>query len=276
MVSYHLQNLRYEVTTFSNHLDQFKNWLSGYTLSLQPTLDQINAFPHLFDAIFLQHDNSQKAKKICALKMPVYTFYSSHLVSKHGPIHPAQDFICQSDETMVQNLMYAMAKFFGSSDKKNGLIPPKGLIHRRHPKRIVIHPTSSSLEKNWPKEKFLKLKDTLKTRGYDPVFTVAPQELSEWEAPHLPTLDDLASFLYESGGFIGNDSATGHLASYLNIPYLVIGQDSTHLELWRPGWGPGLLVTPPQWLNSFKFVKSRWKHFISEKKVIKTFNQMGL
>ncbi len=72
------------------------------------------------------------------------------------------------------------------------------------------------------KEKFLKVAAWLSREGYDPVFTVAPYEQSEWSGPLFPQLEDLASFLYESGAFLGNDSGTGHLASLLKIPHLII------------------------------------------------------
>lgn len=268
-VSYHLQKLGCKVTTFSNHLDGFGPWLQGYTFKPQPIANQIEELFLPFDAVFLQHDNTEKAKRIYALTIPVYTFYGSHHIGKHGPLKKT-DFVCDPHQTMVANLTLAMTQFFGSSSKENGLIAPKGLIPHRFPKRIAIHPTSASLEKNWPKEKFLKLAKQLKQKGYDPVFTVSPEECGQWDAPLFRTLADLASFLYESGGFIGNDSGTGHLASYLHLPCLTLGKDQRHLKLWGPGWGKSKIITPPKYLSRW------WKLFISEKKVIKELKEMGL
>lgn len=269
MVSHHLQTLGYEVATFSDHLNGFGLWLQGYTFKPQPLIHQIENLFSSFDAVFLQHDNTEKAKKIHALPLPVYTFYGSHNPSKHGPLKE-KDFVCNRERTMVDNVALATTHFFGSCSKENGLMPPKGLIHRRFPKRVAIHPTSTSLEKNWPKEKFLKLAGQLSQRGYEPVFTLAPNESEQWNAPLFQTLSDLASFLYESASFIGNDSGTGHLASYLNLPYLILGQDPAHLKLWGPGWGKGKIITPQKYLTRW------WKIFISEKKVIKELNEIGL
>ncbi len=63
----------WEATTFSNHIADFEPWLpSGSSVASQPSQEE--SFSE-FDAIFLQHDNSQKAFRIKAIKkVPVYTF----------------------------------------------------------------------------------------------------------------------------------------------------------------------------------------------------------
>jgi hypothetical protein len=274
MVSHHLRNLDYEVTTFSNHLGLFYPWLQGYNLKPQPPIEQIEKLFNSFDAVFLQHDNSPKAKKIHDLPLLVYSFYGSHRVDKHGPLQNDRDFVCNPGLTMVENTLVAMDFFFGSSSKENGLIPPSHLIHRRFPKRIAIHPTSQSAEKNWSRNKFLQLAIRLKEKGYDPIFTVAPEELTDWEGPLFSTLGDLASFLYESGGFIGNDSGTGHLASYLNIPHVIIQKDSKQLQLWNPGWLKGLKANPPNWISHWRLLQNNWQLFVSKKQVLKAFNSI--
>jgi len=274
MVSHHLQTLNSQVITFSNHLSSFGAWLQGYEFDPQPSLEKIEETFKNFDAIFLQHDNSLKAKAIRTLPLPIYTFYGSHIPSKHGPLRKEWDFVCDPKQTMVDNTCAAMLQFFGSFSKQNGLIPPSGLIHRKFRNRIAIHPTSTSLEKNWPKSQFHALASDLKKEGYEPVFTVAPHELQDWEGPLFSTLEYLASFIYESGAFIGNDSGTGHLASYLDIPHLIIGKDPSQLRLWRPGWGRGTVVTPPAWLMRWKIFKKEWKAFISKNRIKKEIKKM--
>lgn len=271
MVSHHLQTLGYEVTTFSPHLSSFGPWLKSYSFAKEPS----DTFEN-FDAIFLQHDNSPKAKRIHSLPLPVYTFYGSHNPSKHGALRQQLDFVCDPNQTMVENTVAAMHHFFGSASKENGLSVPKGLIHRKFPRRIAIHPTSTSAAKNWSKDKFLSLACELKQKGYEPVFTVAPHELKEWDGPLFPTLADLSSFIYESGMFIGNDSGTGHLASYLHIPHLILGPDPIQLRLWRPGWGMGATMTPPLWLTRGKLLKKGWRSFIFKKNIIKWVNTTDL
>jgi hypothetical protein len=276
MVSYLLQSKGVEVTTFSNHLHSFGPWLEGYQFALQPKLAEIETTFSRFDALFLQHDNTEKAYAIKRLDLPIYTLYGSYKPSKHGPFDHKYDFVCNPQQTMVFNTMSAMAHFFSDQTEKTGLKPPPDLVYENHPKRIAIHPTSASQEKNWPKEKFLNLANQLAIKGYEPVFTVSPSERSEWNSPLFPTLGDLTSFLYQSHAFIGNDSGLGHIASYLQIPHLIIGQDPKQLRLWRPGWGRGAIVTLPPFLAYWNICKKNWKSIISEKEVIKKLKFMQI
>ena len=95
---------------------------------------------------------------------------------------------------------------------------------------------------------------------------------NKFQLPNFPTLDDLASFIYESGFLIGNDSGTGHLASALEIPTLTIIQTTSKKGFrWRPGWTNGIVIKP-----FFKLKlknKTYWQCFISTKKVLKAFNK---
>lgn len=266
----------WDVITFSNHLPSFGKWLVGYQLKPQPRLEEIEALGS-FDAIFLQHDNTPKARKIVELSVPTYSFYGSHLPSKHGPFRSAFDYLCDPNCTMLENVVRASEKFFGGFSRENGLLPPSGLIYRKYPRRVAIHPTSALETKNWPREKFLKVAHVLQKEGFDPVFTVSPQERGEWEnAPLFSTLEELTSFLYESGALLGNDSGSGHLASYLQIPHLIVGPSEKHLRLWRPGWSQGECASPPSWLMEWKWPRQHWKHFLFTGLVIKKFKNKVL
>ncbi len=262
IASHSLAQAGFQVTTFNDHLSGFGKWLKGYSLAKQPSQEAIEETFQHFDAIILQHDNTPKSKKIKTLKPKIFGFYGSHLVSKHGEL-TAHDYVCDPTKSMVLNLSLAMTKWFGLPSTENGLLPPSGLIHKKHPRRIAIHPGSSASTKNWPLEKFLQVSTFLKKQSYEPVF------LSQEERPIFPSLEELASFLYESGAFLGNDSGPGHLASYLNIPSLIIGSSSKHLQLWRPGWFPPIIATPPRIASYFKWTRPHWKSFITTKKVIK-------
>lgn len=271
IASHNLRESGWEVTTFNDHLASFGKWLAGYQFAPQPPLDDLEEIFGNFDAIFLQHDNSQKAKKIASLPMPVYIFYGSHIPSKHGPFREKFDYVCNGEKTMVFNIVRAIGKITGACSTENGLKPPLGAYFRKYPKRIAIHPTSTEEERNWPKSSFLLLAEKLIHQGFEPIFTVSPKEREAWGAPLFPTLESLTTFLYESGGFIGNDSGLGHIASYLKLPYLVIGKNASHLDLWRPGWTPGQIAVPPLWSSYFKWTRKKWKSFISVRSVIKRF-----
>lgn len=268
-----------QVTTFSQHLPGFGKWLEGYSLAYQPPLDQIEETFRDFDAVFLQHDNSPKAKKIHALPLPVYTFYGTHQVHKHGPLHPTRDYVADPHLTMVDNLLLALQKLFatGPVTADNGLKPPRGLLHRRYAKRIAIHPLSTAPSKNWPREKFLRFAETFQAEGFDPVFLVPSADRSEWGSPDLSTLEKLASFLYESGSFLGNDSGPGHLASYLQIPHLIIAREVALMRIWQPGWLKGKICFPPSWLPNWKILRNEgWKYFVPTKTVIHAFKESVL
>ena len=279
-----LRGCGWEATLFSDHLASFGAWLETTQSKPQPSIEETYAS---YDAVVLQHDNSPKAFAIEKLPLPLYIFYGVHRESKHRPLRERWDYVCDPTKTMVDNVTLASEQFFGEKatclglrDRKKitvtfislrSLTPPAGLIHRRYPKRIAIHPTASSREKIWPRAKFLALKTALAARGYDPVFVTAPAERGAWDAPLFATLSDLSAFLYESGGFVGNDSGPGHLASCLAIPHLIIGGNGLQMPLWRTGWHPGELLIPPPFLMRFKALRRYWHAFISAKHVINKF-----
>ncbi len=249
IASFHLAKNGHDVTTVTPH--RFGKWLEGYKFE--------NDLNSNFDAIFLQHDNKPKSFEIREKKMPVYTFFGAYKESKHGPKKAGLDYICNLDLTMVDNVGVALRELFHlKSSTDNGFRAPPNLIHRKYSSRVAIHASSGDPHRNW--DKFDQVANLLRSSGLAPEFL-----------PQFPTLEELTSFIYESGYFIGNDSGPGHIASLLKIPHLIIGKEEKHLRHWRPGWGYGGVVVPPKWLTNFKFLRNRWKRFITTKSVIKTF-----
>lgn len=243
IASHHLALAGYEVTTVTPH--DFGKWIEG-----RQSTDLVSC-----DAIFLQNDNSERAKEIHASGKEVYTFYGSHHLAKHGPLRMGFDYVCDQNKNMVQNVRTALKLLFQiSASSDNGIHPLQGLVHRRHAKRVVLHPVSAQEEKNWPRTKFEKVAAWLGENGYEPVFL-----------PHFPTLEELFSFIYESGYFIGNDSGPGHIASCLQVPHLIIGPHQRQMSFWKPGWLKGEMVVAPNWIP-----KQYWKTFITTKDVIKS------
>lgn len=256
IVSHHLKLFGHDVMTVSPH--RFGKWLDGYQFG---DLGQT-------DAIFLQHDNSPRSEEI-RKKENVYTFYGSHKLSKHGPLKPGFDFVADLNQTMVDNIVASLKMLFGiEATPENGFHPPAGLIHRRFSKRIAIHTTSGNAFRNFPLKKFEEFAHWAKIEGFDPVIL-----------PQFPSLEELTSYIYESGYFIGNDSGPGHLASYLKIPHLIIGREEKQMRHWRPGWGHGTIITPPKWVPNWKGLRLRekyWKMFISSKTIINRFKHIVL
>ena len=158
-----------------------------------------------------------------------------------------------------------------------GVVVPKGLSYRKYPKRVTLHPTSANPNKNWPPEKYISLARRLKDGGWEPVMCVAPNEWDEWneklkgelELPKFASLDALASFIYESGYMIGNDSGPGHLASCLKIPTLIVWKRFNDRR-WQPGWFFAELVSMP-FKIPFIYNTKYWHYFVPVKKVVKQF-----
>jgi hypothetical protein len=242
IVSHHLKLAGHDVITHTPH--RFGKWLEGYSFG-----DMSDC-----DAIFLQHGNTPRDKEILQKNIPVYTFYGSHLPSKHGPLRPHLDFVADLNQTMVDNIIACLQHFFSiKATPDNGFRPWKGLIHRKYPFRIVIHAGSSDPFRNW--HQFDLVATKLKKEGFEPTFL-----------PTFPSLEQLGAFLYGSGGFLGNNSGPGHMASLFHIPHVILGHSEKHMRHWRPGWGKGKVLTPPRWIpnwKGFRIRETHWKHWIS-------------
>ena len=266
IASHHLKKLGASVTTFHDLLSSFGNWLEPGDYRPRGSTNLLS-----YDAILLQHDNTPFAHSIAALRkeIPVYIFYPSYRPSKHLPLTDF-DYAFDEEKTMVDNVCIGLTKLFGGEPtKKNSLTPPSHLIHKKHPTRIVIHPTSGAAWRNWTREKFLKIADHLQKKNFHPQFVVSPAEHSAWPSAHVPhSLKEFASYLYESGAFLGNNSGPGHLASYLSIPHIILAHQEQHMKLWTPGWLRGTILLPPKWLPK-RWRERNWQKAITFRKVAK-------
>jgi heptosyltransferase III len=273
IASYQLHKAGSAVTTFHPALGELQNWFPGQKFAPLPPLEELAAF----SLIVVENDNSEKIDQLRALhKKGVFPhlsiFYPTHSPYKHPPLNP-QDIAFDATRPMAENIANGIAKLLGSEtpSKENGLAPPHHLIHKRHLRRIVIHPTSSLAEKNW--DGYARVAAQIKARGFEPVIAVSAKEKGAWQEfnpPHFATLADLAAFVYESGFVIGNDSLIGHLASNLQIPTLIIADDKKRMQLWRPGWLEGGVLTPADWIPR-RLRKRAWKRWISARRVSNDF-----
>lgn len=261
IAAHNLQEKGFIPTTYSPALSSFRMWLPN--TRIHPEIPHVSHFKEHHDALILQHDNSKASYEMADLPIPVFRFFGEYCPKKHGKPRPT-DYICDRSIPMAHNVRLAMIRWFGSCSLSNGLIPPSGLVFQKYARRIALHPGSSSSQKNWPLAKFEQISLFLQRSGFEPVW-VTNQE----GAPQFASLDLLASFLYESYAFIGNDSGPGHLASYLNLPSLIIGPSRSHLNLWQPGWTKSHLAFPPQWSSYIPWDRRNWQKWISTKKIIK-------
>ncbi|MDQ8195150.1 glycosyltransferase family 9 protein [Coraliomargarita sp. SDUM461004] len=155
----------------------------------------------------------------------------------------------------------------------NGLTLPAKYSFRKYAKRIILHPTSSRLSKNWPMPKFIKLAQLLRASGYQPVFilTDSEKDYQQMLEPHAIefvslALNELVPYLYESGAIVANDSGPGHLAAFTGIPTLSIFPKKSRSSMWRPVGDNVSLIWP-----RFRLPGSRgsryWQRFLSVRQV---------
>ncbi len=290
VASHRLLQEGYLVTTYHNLLYQLSDWFEGHHFKKEP-----HSYEHelpSYDLIIMQNDNSEKSRYITQLFQQskiqsLSIFYSSYEKSKHAPL-TFWDQVFHPDCPIVENIAKAIATLLQSRhiSKNNGITVPKGLTHRKHRKRVIIHPDATTDDRVYTQVKFLKIAAKLKSNGYEPSFSVSPSERLKWlgilqdkyPLPSFLTLKKFAAFVYESGYLIGNDSGPSHLASNLQIPTLVIAGNTKRIRLWRPGWLQGSVITPSPLIPNFKgfrFRERQWQRFISPKRVLSMFNKLA-
>jgi len=137
--------------------------------------------------------------------------------------------------------------------KKNGLIDNKALINKQESafpiekdiqlsKKIVIHPGSGSVKKNWPLKSFIELYNLLVEKNYDVHFILGICEsqykdhllnIPETNIKVFTDIIEIINFIKCAKIFIGNDSGLSHLAALINIPVFVIFGPSDY-KRWTP------------------------------------------
>ncbi|MFA6119398.1 MAG: glycosyltransferase family 9 protein [Parachlamydiales bacterium] len=279
----HLKKLNYDVTIIHDNIFSLKNWFSDYNFEKNSHSSNLNCFDH----IFIQNDDSC-LNKIKDLKdnLPnkeISIIYFSYKQSKHGNLS-TKDIAISEDIPIAHALAKSLSIFFNTNSPslETGITIPKELIYKKHPKRIVIHPTSKDKNKCYHKSRFIKLCKKLKRNGYEVAITVSSQERNDWSdleklgifVPNLSTLSDFASYLYESSYLIGNDSFAVHLASLLNIDHILIAANKKLIKTWRPGWLKSNIILPSDLAFNIKFLRIRekyYQYFISVNRIYKTF-----
>jgi hypothetical protein len=278
IVSNNLQRNGNEVVTFHPWLEGLSDWFPHLPLKKFPELEELKAFDRFF--IFYEKKPAMQAVLSYCLKYfpekthvlnPIATTNRDYLYWEEGKF---DGNLCLADN------LYAYCKNqlkLENVVKTNGIVIRADISPRKFKDRIVIHPTSSKPEKNWPKEKFLAVAEGLKKLGKDPVFILTAQERLDWpevKAPHFANISDMTAFVAESGAMIGNDSGIGHLASCLGLPTVTIGRNRNTAKFWRPGWSKGALIVPAWWIPNLKMLRLRdkyWKRWITVERVLSAY-----
>ena len=295
----------FDITVFSNPLAQLNHWFPTINILPYPNPMELNATFEKFDLI-MSDAYSELTKNFPRATKQFVIFCMTHfddiLVEDQSEqlTQRIQDKeklkkllpIAQSTGTVINRLDHdapmidRMAIFcrailkLENVTRDNGMTPLNHLTYKKHPKRIIIHPTSSNSVKNWPPYKFIALAKKLKNIGFEPAFTVSPAEYETWKQlthdefllPSFPNLSDLAKYIYESGFLIGTDSGLGHIASNLGISTVTICRTGNKHFRWRPAWAPGKVVKTRYKLRFA--CKQHWHWLISVNQVFKAFRRL--
>ncbi|MCH9610692.1 MAG: hypothetical protein S4CHLAM81_05890 [Chlamydiales bacterium] len=251
VLSNNLLRAGYTVTTFSTILCQLADWFPQHTILPFDQLQQ-SSFDHTYAA-----DHSIIRKEDASTTI---------LFEKNF----------DKRKSMVKNLQIASQRICQQGSCETGVTIPTGLKHRLYRDRVILHPMSTDIQKNWHPESFRQLAKKLTLIGLNPIFVVSPAEKSLWpEAKSFQTISDLAAFIYESGYLIGNDSGPGHLASLFGIPTLSLFARKSYSKLWKPGWFPQARVVCPKIPLIGAPMKQRyWKSFLTVKQVTNSFKHL--
>jgi heptosyltransferase III len=260
----------YKITVFGDYAHALKAWFPH--LEIQPLVSVAQQqILQAYDVVLHMYE-SPLSKQVSEWHRQSITLSNSHYYKADMTMTDIQVTLCKYEFKLK------------AIQRINDIKPLPKLVHRAHANRIIIHPTSSLLRKNWPAKKFLQLAKALQAEGFDMHFIVSPSERPEWlwleqagmQLPSFDSLSDVAKFVYESGFFIGNDSGIGHLASNLNIATLSIILRKGVAKQWRPNLGeaPSKVVLSPTWLNPRPIKEKFWKVFTRVKTVKKAFDSL--
>lgn len=284
----------WQVDTYQNTIGSMQNWFPHLPVFSYPDLDSLPRILSAYDWYFVVHNDTdpfvqkliQEGKRRFPERLKVlYLYPSPNIVNEPYYL----DCLTNPKASIAENMRIVCRKILRlpKITESNGFIPPVGLVYKKFPRRIVVHPTSARATRNWPKEKFVKLALHLQNLGYELVFVPGKDNLEEWKdvsdlgfgISHFPTLDALARFIYESGYLIGNDSGLGHLASALGIPTLTFCRRKTWANMWAPSFHKGVVVTPSSLIPNIRGLRLRdlhWKKFISVGKALRGFKKLEL
>lgn len=306
VVANNLARAGYHVTMLSNHLAHFAEWLPNFAVLPFPPPEETQSLAEDYDLVLsdcggivvgLDQDMAQLAKQyvfVGTLRVAPAMIHdhSARVLLRcgaekaallqalsrcSGPLRVIDDPCVTMVEQAVAFCRSKLGLENASCDP--GFVIPGDHAARRHPQRVMLHPTSYNRKKNWPARKYLRLAHRLKRQGYDPQFVLSPKERAEWSEhlgdafpiPHFANARELAAYLYESGYIIGNDSGVGHLAAALGVPVLTVYRKRRDGFCWRPGWGKNAVVRP---YISLGAVKNAWMYFLSVGQVERAFERL--
>jgi heptosyltransferase-3 len=260
----------YRVEVFGDYLHALKDWFPSF--DMHPTVEPQHARERLGHFDVLLHAYPRNVVEGCR------DWHPRCLVMETWPSF-------RQVRNMVDIHVDLCKKELGLTDvvRTNGLSVPADLACRACMRRVAIHPTASLEQKMWLRGRFLTLARELRARGFEPEVVVAPHERDDWlyfqqehgiAVPQFASLSEVASWLCQSGWFIGNDSGLAHLASNVGVPAVSLMVRNRIARRWRPGWAPSRAVIPLPVLPG-RFAKDRlWRYFLPVSRVLRAFDEL--
>ena len=236
--------------------------------------------------ILIQNDNSSIAWAWAELRKQKNTSKIVFFHASKSSFASNNDFEFNTKVPFATNIAHACSRLLKTPfSKDNGLLSPSKDVFRKFSNRVLIHPTSNDIKRNWTPAQFLELANILQNDRFNVHFCISQNEYGQWKEYkdiNIKTFDSLKSllgFIHQSGFLIGNDSGLGHLASNLGIPTLTISGSYKRVRLWRPDWAINKVVVPYFPIPNFKGINFRlrenmWQNIVSTKKVHKHFKSL--
>lgn len=257
-----------DVTVYGTPAHALRHWFPDVSIFPLPRENIATAFAP-YDRVF-QMQRNQPLHDLADVHPRVVTLHDVEFGDRPGCMAQRFADFCRDDLSLSAAVL------------DNGIAAPPSLEHRRHGKRVMIHPEASTEDKRWFPHRFIRIAQRLRKRGYDVQFVIAPHERERWRdlakfdipAPHFANLHELACCVYESGWFIGNDSGIGHLASNLGIPSLSLFRRRRVAERWRPAWGVVDVVLPWQWVPTAYLKEKLWRQTLTCNRVLAAFSRL--
>jgi heptosyltransferase III len=280
VLSNNLQQNDVQTTTFHPFLQGLQSWFPHLEMTSFPQIADIPACLESYDRFFIVYEKSPWMQAIlteCLARFRSKTTVINPIATPNKDYPFWEEARFDGTRSFVDNLFqFSQNRLkLSKTTRENGILPPASLQANRYPNRIVIHPTSSRPGKNWDQVKYMQLAQALEKRGIEPAFLLTEEEKKEWpkqiHAPDWKSLTDLASYVYQSGMMVGNDSGIGHLASCLGLPTLILCRSPMAANFWRPSWSKGHVITPSPWIPNLKGLRWRdkhWQKWISVSKVL--------
>ncbi len=279
IIAHNLKREGVEVRVFHDLLIQMQDWFPGISIEKYPSSEKVKDLVDLFDVCIINADHTSMNRAV-----QKEADAKGCLLLPSTRKKQAGDFLFNRDISMAENLLlFCQEKCsIAMPVKANGLVPKDTLGYRKHSKRVVIHPTSRSKDRNWTKSKFIQLAKWLQKTGFTPVFVMTEEERQDWKDDQFSFLvcrhlDELSSYIYESGYCIGNDSGIGHLASALKIPTLTIFRSQRKKSLWKPDFYMNIGIAPWPLLPHIKGLRLRdkyWQVMVETWRVKRAFKRL--